>query len=53
MADFNDCPAESVSVHPVNRKKDELISRAKDNLITPDDYELEYAAQDYRRKQIN
>lgn len=28
------------------------ISRAKDNLLTPEDYELEYAAHDFRRKQI-
>ena len=28
------------------------ISRAKDNLMTPDDYELEIAGNDFRRKQI-
>ena len=28
------------------------ISRAKDNLLTPEDYELEYGIKDYRKKQI-
>ena len=28
------------------------ISRAKDNLLTPDDYELEYGIKDFRKRQI-